>query len=553
MPANLTISNFTFADTTWEPGETITVSFDLQNSGTTDLAGNSVTLSVRDSNGDRATTYGPIDTPIVPAGQTITVTDTIDIPARQMAAGSYTVEFRFSTYDSDQIDEFSAQVSFTTTGTPFFTVFDDWFNATASGTFDLLAGDDYFGHQNYGQSFDETVYGNDGVDTITFEGGDDVIYGGNGNDWITDTYRGGQNVLNQLYNENSNLPGSNELHGDAGDDYIISAGLSDTIFGGVGNDTLQLTQVGRDEAGVALTQAAVDQLSGSTIYGDDGDDIIYSRAENPDYVIGASIYGGSGDDTINSSNTADVIFGGGGADTINLNLAPATGLILARSQVAEGQGTVASGGAGADLISGSVLDDTIKGGSGADEINGGIGADNIRGGSGADMLNGQRGDDMIKGGGGADKINGNKGADHLIGGGGNDKINGGSGHDIISGSKGNDKLNGNKGDDEINGNKGADKINGGKGDDLLNGGKGADQLTGGAGADTFVFAAGDGDNVITDFEDGTDFIQINASTASQGNLIVADHTDGALVTFADVSILVRDVDYTDITLDDILF
>ena len=50
---------------------------------------------------------------------------------------------------------------------------------------------------------------------------------------------------------------------------------------------------------------------------------------------------------------------------------------------------------------------------------------------------------------------------------------------------------------------------------------GSDALTGGSGADRFVVAAADG-NVITDFEDGVDRINITASGIAFGDLGIED-------------------------------
>ncbi len=80
-----------------------------------------------------------------------------------------------------------------------------------------------------------------------------------------------------------------------------------------------------------------------------------------------------------------------------------------------------------------------------------------------------------------------------------------------------------------------------------------DALAGGIGADTFEFSVGHGNNRIEDFEDGVGLIHINANTSTQGTLIVANHADGALITFANVTIIVEDMHYTDITLADITF
>lgn len=69
-------------------------------------------------------------------------------------------------------------------------------------------------------------------------------------------------------------------------------------------------------------------------------------------------------------------------------------------------------------------------------------------------------------------------------------INGGSKNDIIYGGKGNDSLAGNAGND---------KLYGGAGSDTLWGSKGNDSLWGDAGADTFIYAQGDGKDIIFGF------------------------------------------------------
>lgn len=79
-----------------------------------------------------------------------------------------------------------------------------------------------------------------------------------------------------------------------------------------------------------------------------------------------------------------------------------------------------------------------------------------------------------------------------------------------------------EGDDVINGGAGDDTIMGNGGDDTLTGGADDDVLTGGDGDDTFIYNAGDGDDVITDFNAGNsgsiddddqannDFLNLNA-------------------------------------------
>lgn len=74
------------------------------------------------------------------------------------------------------------------------------------------------------------------------------------------------------------------------------------------------------------------------------------------------------------------------------------------------------------------------------------------------------------------------GNDHVIGSNADDIIEGGFGNDFIESGNGNDQL------------------LAGEGDDFLDGGEGIDSLMGGDGADTFMLRLGDGNDVIMDFD-----------------------------------------------------
>jgi Ca2+-binding RTX toxin-like protein len=126
---------------------------------------------------------------------------------------------------------------------------------------------------------------------------------------------------------------------------------------------------------------------------------------------------------------------------------------------------------------------------------------------------------------------GTDGNDILSGGSGNDTLNGGAGNDILNGGGGNDTLNAGDGNNILIGGAGNDIFNGGAGNDILIGDGGRDTFTGGAGANTFVYrAAADSTagtltganttfDVITDFKQGTDRIDLRATGTTAGQFV----------------------------------
>lgn len=117
-------------------------------------------------------------------------------------------------------------------------------------------------------------------------------------------------------------------------------------------------------------------------------------------------------------------------------------------------------------------------------------ANSIKGGKGADKIYGDEGNDSIFGGKGKDILYGEKDNDLLKGDAGNDTLYGGSGKDTLYGGANNDLLYGNADND---------KLFGDSGNDTLDGGAGNDTLKGGAGKDVFIYRAGEGNDVITDY------------------------------------------------------
>lgn len=82
--------------------------------------------------------------------------------------------------------------------------------------------------------------------------------------------------------------------------------------------------------------------------------------------------------------------------------------------------------------------------------------------------------------------------------------------DTMQGNAGNDHLVGKQGDDLLDGDAGHDLLIGQLGADTIAGGTGDDTVTGNRGTDTFVFPSGGGQDIVTDFQDGKDVLDLTA-------------------------------------------
>lgn len=125
----------------------------------------------------------------------------------------------------------------------------------------------------------------------------------------------------------------------------------------------------------------------------------------------------------------------------------------------------------------------------------------------------QRGIDMDIGDDGNEQFSTGRGEDFVDGNGGRDVVRTGTGDDVAIGGIGSDWISGAAGNDTLIGERGADRIYGGKGLDLIDGGEGDDWLFGGKDADTFVFRLGSDSDVIMDFDDGKDKIDLSGYDA----------------------------------------
>lgn len=171
--------------------------------------------------------------------------------------------------------------------------------------------------------------------------------------------------------------------------------------------------------------------------------------------------------------------------------------------------------AGRDIPVTSILDAPAVSGptGGPDDLAGTAAADLINGLGGDDAIRGAGGDDTLRGGGGEDTLKGNGGDDVLIGGGGDDRLVGGGGADNLKGGGGDDS------------------IRAGGGGDTVKGGGGADLINGGGGADVFQFRASDRNDVLLDFRQGQDQIQILSGAREFADLDIEQDGADVLIGF----------------------
>jgi cysteinyl-tRNA synthetase len=141
---------------------------------------------------------------------------------------------------------------------------------------------------------------------------------------------------------------------------------------------------------------------------------------------------------------------------------------------------------------------------------------------------------------GDDTLAGSPAGDRLYGCGGNDQVFGNGAGDIVMG---------NRGDDALSGGDGADQMFGGGGRDSLAGGPGNDRLDGGDGRDVFVFAPGDGRDVIAGFSRG-DRIDLTAFDATPVDLRLVAHDGGTAMKVGGVRLLLQGVERTSLDADD---
>ncbi|MGD1806914.1 calcium-binding protein [Dapis sp. BLCC M126] len=267
--------------------------------------------------------------------------------------------------------------------------------------------------------------GGDGNDTLHGQAARDTLSGGEGDDLIVTGLleeNEGKFSPNGVAVETAGFSGQNRLDGGEGNDTIQSGFITDTMIGGLGNDSLSgifnRVDGGLGNDTIDATGISTDASGGAAI------EVTLIGGAGNDRLLGSSspgvsnfFDGGTGNDFIQFGGTSDELIGNTqGNDTIIAAQGGGTATFLIEDT--QGSNTLSGGDADDTLVTGAG-DDSIVGG-GTDET----GNDSIVAGAGDDVIFGRGGTDTIVGGAGDDYIAAglNGTGDSLIGGEGNDSF-----------------------------------------------------------------------------------------------------------------------------------
>ena len=398
-----------------------------------------------------------------------------------------------------------------------------------------------------------TVTGTDGDDPVAFGNtGDDIIAGFDGDDAIV------------------GFNGDDFLDGGDGDDRVFGSQDDDTVLGGAGDDIVR----GDNEAagngadviiggpGNDLLKGDGNNLIGADVFvfvPGDGDDVIQDFQVNADRLDFSAfgdaeiIVSQQGGDTLVSVGDVTVTLQGVNPDDLNddnfngAEIAAGDDVDVddeVGEEEEEEEVVVEDDDDGGEVDPGVVANDFGVDAPAApaavqQSVANGQGGLTVTGTDGADPVAfGNTGDDIIAGFGGDDALVGFNGNDFLDGGDGNDRVFGSQDDDTVLGGAGDDIV---RGDNEAAGN-GADIIVGGPGNDLLKGD--GNNLVG---ADVFVFAPGDGDDIIQDFQTGAD--RLDFSAFGDAEIGVSQQGSDTLVSVGDVTVILQGVNADDLNAD----
>lgn len=352
--------------------------------------------------------------------------DGLIIIENQMLGGAYTVE-RLILADGTAINLPSVLS---------WIVADDGHNnpfegTSAADTLYALAGNDSV----FGYADNDSLHGGDGNDALDGGDGDDLFDGAKGNDTLiggagldTASYRGSvQGVV-------VNLAAGTATDGLAGTDSLSSienvfgSFYADTFLSGSGANVMDGAE-GADTADYSLSTQkvnidlkngtvsggyaqgdvliSIENIAGSniatqfdTLYGDDGDNLIFGLA---------------GDDILEGGAGGDLLDGGAGRDAIRYSRS-AVGVTI-NLETGESAGGDAEGDVlvSIESIGGSAYNDSLTGNSGANYLRGSLGDDVLDGNGGVgDILHGEQGNDTYVFTSGKVAMNESTGADRIV-------------------------------------------------------------------------------------------------------------------------------------------
>ncbi len=438
------------------------------------------------------------------------------------------------------------------------------------------AGNDYL----EGGAGDDSLVGGDGDDylitdtnnltSIGIGAGVETVIGGAGNDAVRWDLGAETADLTFTYTDANNGTVSNGgvlreveivgLYTGSGNDIIdLSAANHAQVAAGAGNDRVRAGSgndflLGRTGDDVLEGGGGIDHLAGEegndTLFGGDGDDNQTAIANPWGGTILGGLYGGAGNDNLDGGAGNDYLEGGAGNDSLvggdgddylvtDTNNLTGTGIGRGVETVIGGAGTDAVlMDLGAETVELTVTytdpsNGTVSNGGGLREVE----IVGLYTGSGNDTVDLSAASNFVS-------VDVGAGNDAVTAGPSNSSVEGGLGNDSLDGGGGRDRLEGNEGDDTLRGGDGDDNqtpianpwggtflggLYGGTGNDNLDGGAGNDYLEGGAGNDTSVFAPGSGNDVIGDFTNNADKIDLTGYRTTYANIISNITQSGANV------------------------
>ncbi|MBX5100361.1 metal-binding protein [Rhizobium lentis] len=221
--------------------------------------------------------------------------------------------------------------------------------------------------------------------------------------------------------------GNDILDAGDGNDYINGNGGNDRLIGGKGDDTIFDGQVSGSSPEVFDIDAG------------DGNDLV--ALQTVAQGLSGTIDGGAGIDTLRVSRLAELTIKNFEIlETGDYGFTGSTAQLESFDKIAGLKDAFGSSLAVLRLTDNAHVDLSDELGSSRASIYGTVSAIDVKAGNGDDIFTGTAGNDIFDGSGGNDTINGNAGNDKLTGGEGNDQIFGGVGNDVIKGGAGDDKI-----------------------------------------------------------------------------------------------------------------